>query len=46
MAKRKTLKPLRKLQREEGNRKALQISAAALGGLLVLLILLIIFVNN
>jgi hypothetical protein len=46
MAKRKTLQPLRKPQKKEGNTRALQITAAAVGGLLILLILLIVFVNN
>lgn len=46
MAKRKTLQPLRKTKKDEGNPKALQITAIAFGALLVLLIALIIFVNN
>lgn len=46
MGKRKTLQPLRKPQKNEVNTKALKITAGAVGGLLVLLILLIIFVNN
>ena len=46
MAKRKTLQPLRKPRKEEGNPKALQITGIAVGVVLVLLIALVIFVNN
>ena len=46
MAKRKTLQPLRKPKREEGNPKALKITAIAFGALLVALIAVVILVNN
>ncbi|WP_309120187.1 hypothetical protein [Paenibacillus sp.] len=46
MAKRKTLQPLRKPKKDEGNPKALKIAGISLGVLLVLLIALVIFVNN
>jgi len=46
MAKRKTLQPLRKPQKDEGNRKALMITGAAFGVVVLVLIALIIFMNN
>ncbi len=46
MAKRKTLQPLRKPKKDEGNPKAVQITAISAGVVLILLIALIIFVNN
>jgi len=46
MAKRKTLPPRRDTVKDEGNKKALQITAISVGVLLVLLIALIVFVNN
>jgi len=46
MAKFKTIQPQRKPKKEEGNPKALKITAIAAGALLILLIALIIFVNN
>ncbi|HZG56587.1 hypothetical protein [Paenibacillus sp.] len=46
MAKRKTLPPLRKPKRDEGNPKALQITGVAVGVVVLLLVALIVFVNN
>ena len=46
MAKLKKLPPRRDRVKDEGNKKALQITAISVGVLLVLLIALIIFVNN
>ncbi|WP_199621048.1 hypothetical protein [Paenibacillus alkalitolerans] len=47
MAKWKTTPPARKTQKnKEGNKKALQIAAIALGVLIVILGALIVFTNN
>lgn len=46
MAKRKTLQPLRKPKKDEGNPRALQIAAIAFGVLLIALILIVVLINN
>ena len=46
MAKRKTLPPLRKPKRDDGNPKALQITGITVGVVVLLLIALVVFVNN
>jgi len=46
MAKFKTLPPRRDTVKDEGNKKALQITAISVGVVTVLLVVLVIFVNN
>lgn len=46
MSKRKTVKPIRNMQKDEGNQKALKIAIAAFVALAVVLGLLIVFTSN
>lgn len=47
MAKRKTIQPVRKLtQKDEGNRKAIQVTVIVIGVVIIALAALIIFTNN
>ncbi|MCI3923831.1 hypothetical protein MO973_26750 [Paenibacillus sp. TRM 82003] len=46
MGKRKTLQPLQKPKKQEGNPKALKITAIAFGTLLIALIAIVVLINN